>query len=152
MNIIKQFQIGSRYFFKDFPDFKSKDNDILCLVDEMPKEGRKTYTICKDGIHATYMPISLTKEDHIRLILNIGQGLRIGHFLEKEWAEYIGFTVNELWILRPLVAKLDYKHLYFKDIYEAILENKSFDLTQEQLEKAYKTYKEARTLWQDELI
>lgn len=33
MKVIKEFIIGSSYFFSKFKDYKSKDIDKLCIVD-----------------------------------------------------------------------------------------------------------------------
>ena len=36
MKPIKQFQMGSTYFFSKYKDFKSKDYDELCIMDVFP--------------------------------------------------------------------------------------------------------------------
>ena len=65
-------------------------------------------------------------------------------FLTPEFNEAIGFTIKDLPKVKPLIDKLDEKHLYAKIIYEAYLENGSFTLTQEQRDKAYEEYKRLR--------
>jgi predicted DNA binding protein len=43
--------------------------------------------------------------------------------------------------LKPLVDKLDSKHIYEKSIYNDYISNNSFNLTDKQLETAYNIYK-----------
>jgi hypothetical protein len=70
--------------------------------------------------------------------------LVVGKFLVPEFCEEIGFTVEQLPLLKPLIDRLDSKHLYEQVIYNAYLENGDFTLTQEQRDNAYKSYKMTR--------
>ena len=68
----------------------------------------------------------------------------VGKFLIPEFNKKIGFTIDDLPKIKPLIDRLDEKHIYEKIIYESYLENNSFTLTEDQRLKAYKKYKETR--------
>ena len=68
----------------------------------------------------------------------------IGKFLVPEFCAEIGFTIEDLPRLEPLLAKLDEKHKYEEIIYNAYIENNAFVLTDEQRAAAYESYKVSR--------
>ena len=68
----------------------------------------------------------------------------IGKFLVPEFCETIGLLVEDLPQLKILITKLDDKHMYEKIIYDSYIENGSFTLTDEQRDRAYKSYKNSR--------
>ena len=70
----------------------------------------------------------------------------VGKFLVPEFCTAIGFTIEDLPKLAPLVERLDDKHMYEKVIYESYLENHAFELTIEQRDRAYSMYRESRNL------
>ena len=70
--------------------------------------------------------------------------MSVGKWLVPEFCEEVGFGVDDLPKLQPLIDCLDERHMYEKIIYEAYLENKSFTLTDEQRKKAYELYLSAR--------
>lgn len=67
--------------------------------------------------------------------------MQLGKFLVPAFVEAIGFTIENLKRLQPLVDSLDDKHKYEKVIYDSYIENGEFKLTDEQLQKAYLEYK-----------
>lgn len=133
--------MGSNYFFKDYKDFKSTDIDKIELVDTTEfKEKRVIRGQGKDYIFLRRKP----KEQLIQDALNSDLAMVVGKFLIPEFNTQIGFTIEDLPKVQPLIDKLDNKHLYEKIIYEAYLENKEFTLTQKQRDAAYASYKESR--------
>ena len=143
MKQIAKFLIGSRVFFEGLDGFSPKDYDWLYIMDSF---GRiKTGQLCmrKDGNDKILVP-KLTKDEYIELALGDDFGIRAGKFFVPEFAEYIGFTINDLKKLEPHLDKLDDKHKYYKIIYDAYIENGDFILTEEQREAAYEEYKKER--------
>lgn len=67
--------------------------------------------------------------------------MKVGKFLVPEFCEAIGFTIEDLKIFKNLVNQLDDAHSYEKIIYDAYLKNGKLELTDEQLNRAYKEYK-----------
>jgi hypothetical protein len=68
----------------------------------------------------------------------------VGKFLVPEFCAAIGFTIEDLPQLKPLIDILDNKHKYEEIIFNSYLKNGSFTLTDEQRERAYKSYKNSR--------
>lgn len=133
--------MGSNYFFNQYDDFKIKDIDKIELVETTEfKDKRIIRGQGKDYFYLRKKP----KEQLIKDALNSESALVIGKFLIPEFNEQIGFGIEDLPKLQPLINKLDIKHKYEKIIYEAYLENHSFTLTQTQRDAAYASYKEAR--------
>lgn len=137
--------MGSTYFFKDYPDFKSKDIDYWEITEELDdciKYSRRIVSITKKEEFFSFRRVS--KEEHIKQALNVGLPMAVGKFLIPEFCNEIGFTIDELHQLQPLIDNLDEAHLYEQVIYNAYLENGDFILTQEQRNNAYKSYKMTR--------
>lgn len=133
--------MGSNYFFKDYKDFKSHDIDYIDIIETNEfKEKRIIRGQGKDYFYLKRKP----KEQLIQDALKSELSMVVGKFLIPEFNKKIGFTIEDLPKIKPLVDKLDEKHIYEKIIYESYLENKSFTLTDEQRLKAYEKYKEAR--------
>ena len=128
--------VGSNYFFSKFPDFKSKDKDIIALQNcrlpvpclNMKKDGEDVFFYSK-----------MTKEEWIENTNLVP--MKVGKFLVPEFCEAIGFTIEDLKIFKNLVNQLDDAHSYEKIIYDAYLKNGKLELTDEQLNRAYKEYK-----------
>ena len=85
-----------------------------------------------------------SKEDYIDWALKSNIGMVIGKFLVPEFCTEIGFTIEDLPRLAPLLDRLDDGHKYEEIIYHSYLENGSFTLTDEQRDRAYQSYKESR--------
>lgn len=133
--------MGSNYFFSQYKDFKSTDIDKIDIVNTSDfKDKRIIRGQGKDYIFLKRKP----KEQLIQDALNSELAMVVGKFLIPEFNKQIGFTIEDLPKVQPLIDKLDDKHLYEKIIYDAYLENKEFILTQEQRDAAYASYKESR--------
>lgn len=140
ITVIKKIRIGSTAFFESFTDFKSKDIDELCIISK-PINNKKTGFCIKANKKDLILYPKLTKEEFIDIDLKVNDALKIGKYLVPEFIEYIGLTINDLHQLKPLVDKLDVRHIYEKSIYDYYIQNNNFTLTNEQLETAYNIYK-----------
>lgn len=133
--------MGSNYFFNKYDDFKSTDIDKIELVDTNEfKEKRIIRGQGKDYFYLKRKP----KDQLIQDALKSDLPMVVGKFLIPEFNKRINFTIEDLPKLQPLIDKLDEKHKYEEIIYNAYIENKSFTLTEEQRDAAYRRYKEAR--------
>lgn len=133
--------MGSNYFFSQYKDFKSTDIDKIDIINTSDfKDKRIIRGQGKDYIFLKRKP----KEQLIQDALNSELAMVVGKFLIPEFNKQIGFTIEDLPKVQPLIDRLDDKHLYEKIIYDAYLENKEFILTQEQRDAAYASYKESR--------
>ena len=133
--------IGSNYFFHSYKDFKATDIDKIEVVETNEfKEKRVIRGQGKDYFYLKKKP----KQELINDALKSSLALVVGKFLIPEFNEQIDFTINDLSQLKPLIDKLDEKHIYEKIIYEAYLQNGDFILTKEQRDAAYASYKKAR--------
>ncbi len=133
--------MGSRYFFGSYPDFKSHDFDFVEVLttNEFLKK-RVIRGQGKDIIQLRRKP----KRELIEDALNEPLPMVVGKFLIPEFCAEIGFTIEDLPKIKPLLDKIDEKHSYELIIYESYLENGSFTLTEEQRLKAYECYKKYR--------
>lgn len=133
--------MGSNYFFKDYKDFKSHDIDYIDIIETNEfKEKRVIRGQGKDYFYLKRKP----KEQLIQDALKSELSMVVGKFLIPEFNKKICFTIDDLPKIKPLIDRLDEKHIYEKIIYESYLENNSFTLTEDQRLKAYKKYKETR--------
>ena len=135
--------MGSKYFFGCFKDFTSHDTDYIVL-EENPKDYKNVKNIRGNGLDMFYWR-KMLPEEFIEHTLSSGTPMQLGKFLIPEVVESLGFTIDNLEKLRPLVEKLDNKHKYEGIIFDSYIKNKSFSLTREQLCKAYIEYKKYRT-------
>ena len=134
--------VGSKYFFSGYDDFQPKDTDMVEIVET--NEFQWMRLIRGQGRCLLQFNKKLTKEQHIERALATEAGLVIGKFLVPEFCQKIGFGVQDLLKLLPLVEKLDNRHKYEKIIFDSYIKNNSFSLTDEQREAAYKAYLEER--------
>ena len=133
--------IGSRYFFSEYPDYHSHDIDKV----EVQDTNEYNYVRIIRGQGKDYFFFKRKpKEEMIQDALQQKLAMVVGKFLVPEFCQEIGFTFDDLPRLKPLIDRLDEKHLYEKIIYEAYLSNGSFTLTQEQRDQAYEEYKRLR--------
>ncbi len=139
-----RFKIGSSVFFSQYKDFIPGDTDEL-EFEENPKlykyflQFRKT-----DKTRCFFKWKKMSAEDFVEYSLNSKTAMEIGKFLVPEVAEYLGFTIEHLKQLEPVVDKLDDRHKYEKIIFQSYLENNAFYLTQSQRDLAYEEYKKYR--------
>lgn len=133
--------MGSNCFFHQYADFKPADVDKIEIVDtnEFP-EKRVIRGQGKDYFYLRRKP----KDQLIQDALNSTLPMVVGKFLIPEFNAQIGFTIEDLPRLQPLIDRLDEKHKYEEIIYNAYLANKAFTLTEEQRLQAYNKYKEVR--------
>lgn len=139
---MSKFLMGSRYFFSCYADFESKDIDEIELVDT--SEFNHIRQLTGKGKCLFQMKRHASKEPYIEFALRSKLGMVIGKFLIPEFCKAIGFTIEDLHLLTPLLSKLDEKHMYEKIIFDSYIENNSFTLTEAQRARAYKSYKESR--------
>lgn len=134
--------MGSQYFFSCYDDFVGKDIDEIELVDT--DEFKQCRHLNGQGRCLFQFKRQETKDDYIRYALASNLGMTVGKFLVPEFCQEIGFAVEDLPRLLPLVEKLDDKHKYEEIIYNSYIENNSLTLTDEQRARAYESYKESR--------
>lgn len=144
MKTLKEIPIGSRVFFYKFPDFESKDKDVVLVMDHLV--GGKTCLNAKIKGTDLFLYKQMPKEEWIKTTIESGVPMKAGKFLVPEFCEYIGFTVEDLDKLEEMFYSIDDKHKYETIIYESYKENNGFFLTDEQLERAYAEYKRSRGL------
>ena len=133
--------MGSKYFFNRYPDYTSHDVDTVEIVDTNEfKEKRVIRGQGKDMFFLRKKP----KEELIADALKSELSMVVGKFLIPGFNREIGFTIEDLPKLKPLIDKLDDKHKYEEIIYNSYLKNGDFILTDEQRLKAYNTYKDSR--------
>lgn len=135
--------MGSRYFFEGYPDFNPHDTDTITLVD--PNPNFKRMMIIRGKGKDDYFFVRKPKEEMIQDALNSKLAMVFCKFLIPEFNQEIGFTIEDLPKLKPLVDRVDEKHIYARMIFDFYLENGSFILTQEQRDAAYKEYKRLRS-------
>ncbi len=133
--------MGSRYFFKEYKDYRSHDFDTIELQDNPAYE--RVMIIRGQGKDMFFFRRK-PKEQLIADALNSELPMVVGKFLIPEFNQEIGFTIEDLPKIKSLIDKLDDKHKYEEIIYNSYIENKSFTLTEEQRLKAYKSYKQSR--------
>ena len=137
-----RFLVGSQYFFKDIEGFTSKDIDYLELVAN-PSNFKYSYQITGKG-KCLFKWKRLSPIEFVDITLTFDLPMAIGKFLIPEFSKEIGFTIEHLKMLKPLVDKMDDKHAYEKVIYDAYIENNDFYLTDNQLQNSYNEYKKYR--------
>ena len=138
----KKILVGSRAFFGNYKNFRSKDTDYLELV-ENPQEFSWRKELSMRGFCNFQYKLEPVA-DMVKRTIENGDPLLIGKFLVPEVAEAIGATVEDILPLEVLLPKLDDNHKYVESIFNAIKENNSFELTDEQRLAAYEIYKQAR--------
>lgn len=139
---MKRMIVGSRAFFSGIDGFKSKDHDYLELV-----ENPTTFKWRREQSLRGTCVFQFKKEPVARMVqrtLDCGEALLVGKFLVSEVAQAIGATVADILPLEPLLSKLDDRHQYVAVIFEAVKQNDSFELTDEQRAAAYEVYRQAR--------
>ena len=139
---MSKFIIGSTYFFSCYPDFKSKDIDEIELIET--NEFKEVRQLTGKGECLFQLNKHSSKEPYIEFALKSDIGMVAGKFLIPEFCSAIGFEVADVPRLRPLMKKLDEKHRYEQIIFDSYIKNGSFVLTDEQRDRAYKSYKESR--------
>lgn len=135
--------VGSTSFFKSIPGFKSKDIDVLELIDN--PIGFTFVRQFKFMSKCVFQWKRMSADEFINITLDRDIPMEMGKFLVKEFIDETKLTIEQLKRLQPLVEKLDDKHLYEKIIYDSYIINNDFYLTDQQLHLAYKEYIKYRT-------
>ena len=139
---MKRILVGSRAFFSGMDGFRSKDHDYLELV-----ENPTTFKWRREQSLRETCTFRFKKEPAAQMVqrtLDSGEALLVGKFLVPEVAQAIGATVSDILPLETLLSKLDDRHRYVAVIFDAIRQNGSFELTDEQRAAAYEVYRQAR--------
>ena len=102
-------------------------------------EGNNSFR-CKIEGKDVFFYRNLDKQGFIKDCLNSNLPMKAGKFLVPEFAKYLGLTIEDLKILKPVIANIDDKHEYEKVIYDSYIENNDFYLTEEQRLSAYTLY------------
>ena len=139
---MKTILVGSTYFFKNIEGFKSKDTDRVVLVDN--PVGFKNVRQTSGSGSCLFEWKRMSADEFVTFTLNSKLPMSVGKFLVKEFCDEIGFTISHLKKLAPQFDKLDDKHRYEKIIFDSIIINNSWTLTDEQLNSAYEEYKKYR--------
>ena len=116
---MNKFLIGSQYFFSSYPDFKSKDNDELEIIDT--NEFKQMLQITGQGRCLFQLKRQASKDAYLDWALKSELGMVIGKFLIPEFNNAIGLSIKDLPKLQPLIAKLDEKHKYEEIIFNSYL-------------------------------
>lgn len=142
MKTIKKIIIGSSVFFSEYEDYKSKDVDVVAIMDSfIPHKNSLNMKIKGEDV---FLYRNMSKQRFIQDAFASGVPMRAGKFLVPEFAEYIGMEINDLRRLAPLFDQMDEAHKYEKIIFDAYIENNNFTLTDEQRKAAYEEYKLSR--------
>ena len=142
MKTIKKIAIGSSVFFSEYKDYKSKDKDVLAIMDTfIPHKNSLNMKIKGEDV---FLYRNMSKQRFIQDAFASGVPMRAGKFLVPEFAEYIGMEISDLKRLAPLFDQMDETHKYERVIFNAYIDNNSFTLTNEQRDGAYEEYKKTR--------
>ena len=132
----QRFRVGSSYFFGD----QGTDIDEV-EFEESPKLYRNVMQFrARDKSRCVFKWRKMTPDEFVEYTLNSKLPMEIGKFLVPEVAEFLGFTIEHLKQLAPVIDRLDEKHRYEKVIYDSYIENGAFVLTDEQRNEAYQEY------------
>lgn len=141
---MRRFLIGSQAFFNGMPWFEPSDIDEVEFEEE-PRLYRNVMQFRKkDGKRCLFKWRKMTADEFVEYTLNSHLPMEIGKFLIPEINDYLGFTLDHLKRLSPIVERLDDKHRYERIIYNSYIENGGFYLTEEQRILAYEEYKKER--------
>ena len=136
----QRFRVGSSYFFGDL----GTDVDEV-EFEENPKLYKNVLQFRKtDKKRCLFKWRKMSADEFVDYTLNSKLPMEIGKFLVPEVAQYLGFTIEHLKRLEPVVKRLDPKHQYEKTIYDAYIQNNGYWLTAEQRQQAYMEYKASR--------
>lgn len=124
------------------PGYNSKDTDYVAIMDRF--FGDQSSMRVQIGDDDIFMFREMSKEEFIRDTLDKGVPMRTGKFLCPEFADYLGFTIEDLKIFDEMFNNMDEKHNYITLIYRYYIENNGFILSDKQRETAYKSYVSTR--------
>lgn len=142
----KKFLVGSRYFFDGIPGFRPKDTDYMYIMEDFRTKDTNILRMTHINGEDKFLLKDISKEEFIKDAIGSTSVMKIGKFFVAGFAEYIGLTIDDLKIFEEPLKHIDERHTYYRDIYNAYIENNAFTLTDEQRLKAYETYKKTRYL------
>lgn len=137
----QRFRVGSTYFFGEGNDIDEVEFEEHPRLYKNVMQFRKT-----DKSRCLFKWRKMSADEFVEYTLHSKLPMEIGKFLVPEVAEYLGITLNHLKKLKPVVDRLDKKHLYEKVIYDSYLSNGGFFLTEEQRNEAYTQYRKGK-IW-----
>lgn len=140
----KYYLVGSSYFFSCYPDYKTKDIDLVCFVEEGDYRingyirGRQFF----GGNVEAFIYKNMSIEEYKKYKHKCFVG---NWFLNREVASAFGLTIEDLKELKPYIDTIwkDHKE-YNKMILDFYIQNNDFILTDEQRLQAYECYKKYR--------
>ena len=109
--------VGSQSFFNNIEGFTPKDIDYIELVDN-PSNFKYFCQITGRG-KCVFRWKRMDASEFITGHLKFDIPMSVGKFLVPEFAREIKLSINDLKRLKPLVEKLDEKHLYEKIIFNS---------------------------------
>lgn len=137
-----KFIVGSHAFFSKIEDFKSKDIDIMIIMDNPPLNKKYTHKIIGEKDYFIYK--NMTKMEFIDFFIHTNLNMTAACFLIPDVVKHLGVTITDLDMLQNVFYHMDKKHLYIKMIYDYYRKNNGFFLTSEQLKNVYEEYKSKR--------
>lgn len=137
----QRFRVGSTYFFNEGNDIDEVEFEEHPRLYKNVMQFRKT-----DKSRCLFKWRKMSADEFVEYTLHSKLPMEIGKFLVPEVAEYLGITLDHLKKLKPVVDRLDKKHLYEKVIYDSYLSNGGFFLTEEQKIEAYEQYRRGK-IW-----
>lgn len=127
-----------------YPDFHPSDLDEVEFEND-PKLYKNFMQFRKtDGKRCLFKWRKMTADEFVAYTLNSKLSMEVGKFLVPEVAEYLGFTIEHLKQLKPVVDRLDGKHEYEKIIFNAYIAHGDFVLTRDERDLAYEEYRKNR--------
>lgn len=144
----KEFVIGSRLFFSGIEDFETNFGDAAIFFDS--KEDKENERIDMMPHMNYYVYIKYDKSEFIEKLYNKikqdnSKAVGIGIILSKDICEYLGIGIEDIKKFKKLLNFLDNKHKYLQIIFNAYLDNKNMELSDEQLNQAYNMYKKYKS-------
>jgi len=138
---IKEFIVGSSYFFDKFRKYNKKDTDYLYI---MPSDCIFKNQQVKIEDIDVFMYSDRTKEKFIKDQINSNDYITVGKFIIPEFLEYIEADIDDISVLKHVFEQLDDKHKYELYIFECYISNKKPMLTKYQKRKAFDIYMKYR--------
>lgn len=143
---VKDFVIGSTYFFKEIDGFKTKDTDHFVITNN-PINKNILISNVKLGNDDLIIVSQETSVEQLFDYSKNGNALTCGKWLIPEICEYYSVSFDD--VKRELgyrFKQMDDLRKYEECIYNSYCENDSMTLTDEQRMKAFEIYKKYRTI------
>lgn len=141
MKVVKKLAVGSGVFFRRFKDYEVHDIDYVCIVDHYTLGSPMRVKIEDEDLFLTE---DFPKERWLYETVQCGYGLQAGKFLCPDIINHLHLEIEDLERLKECIDRMDDRHHYLQMIYQFYLDNRKFELTEEQLLEAYNDYKKTR--------